>query len=129
MMKLGGGTVDLTKDDQSGIATLILNNPERKNSFTGLFSHLLPFQTCLYSFCYTRINKLLEIKLVFGNILIVTILFEACCNNRNLNLAIAEGHTCQLWWLTGNCRAPGLVLAGLTEKMARLTVTKLQLKC
>lgn len=34
--KLGGGSVDLTKDEQTGIATLILNNPDRKNSLTGI---------------------------------------------------------------------------------------------
>lgn len=36
MAKLGGGSVDLVTDEQSGIATLTLNNPERKNSFTGI---------------------------------------------------------------------------------------------
>lgn len=34
--KLGGGSVDLNKDKQTGIATLILNNPDRKNSLTGI---------------------------------------------------------------------------------------------
>ena len=30
-----GGTIDLTKDEESGIAILVINNPTRKNSFTG----------------------------------------------------------------------------------------------
>jgi len=35
MVKLGGGSVELIKDNTSGIATILLNNIEKKNSFTG----------------------------------------------------------------------------------------------
>lgn len=35
LSKLKGGSVDLTKDEKTGIATILLNNPERKNAFTG----------------------------------------------------------------------------------------------
>lgn len=35
MNAFGGGTIDLTKDDQTGIAVMVINNPSRKNSFTG----------------------------------------------------------------------------------------------
>lgn len=30
-----GGSVDLTKDESTGIATIVMNNPSRKNAFTG----------------------------------------------------------------------------------------------
>lgn len=30
-----GGTIDLTKDETTGVAIMVINNPTRKNSFTG----------------------------------------------------------------------------------------------
>lgn len=33
--QLPGGSVDLTKDEKSGIATVVISNPGRKNAFTG----------------------------------------------------------------------------------------------
>jgi len=36
LCKIKGGSVDLTKDEKTGIATIILNNPERKNAISGM---------------------------------------------------------------------------------------------
>ena len=34
-----GGSVDLKKNEENGIATLLVNNPTKKNAFTGKFKH------------------------------------------------------------------------------------------
>lgn len=33
-----GGSVDLIKDNETGIATITMNNPEKKNAFSGKLS-------------------------------------------------------------------------------------------
>ncbi|XP_045160119.2 ethylmalonyl-CoA decarboxylase-like [Mercenaria mercenaria] len=43
--KLPGGSVDLAKDETSGIATVIINNPGRKNAFTGKM--MVDFYDCV----------------------------------------------------------------------------------
>lgn len=42
---LQGGSVDLKKDDFTGIATLIMNNPSRKNAFSGKM--MVEFYECI----------------------------------------------------------------------------------
>ena len=35
LSKFGGGSIDLVKDDQTGIANVVINHVQRKNAFSG----------------------------------------------------------------------------------------------